>query len=181
MYYEACPTEKLARLREQRLKHNGNAIRELKKRIGLMEDKSGAGFTIIEVVIVFAIFGMLLAIGLPIGLDAYRNYLLTSEVRNLLSILRRAENQAFANNRASPHGLSIQTDRFVLFQGSSYALRNQDFDEEYLKSGTVTTSGTAEIVFAQISGKPNASATIILSNGLRSQTITINDEGTINW
>lgn len=35
-YYEAYPTEKLARTREKRLKYNGNAIRELKKRIGLL-------------------------------------------------------------------------------------------------------------------------------------------------
>ena len=34
-YYEAYFSEKLAGLREKRLKHNGNAIRELKKRIGL--------------------------------------------------------------------------------------------------------------------------------------------------
>jgi putative endonuclease len=34
-YYESYLTEKLARVREKRLKHNGNAIRELKKRIGL--------------------------------------------------------------------------------------------------------------------------------------------------
>lgn len=34
-YYEAYSNEKLARIREKRLKHNGNAIRELKKRIGL--------------------------------------------------------------------------------------------------------------------------------------------------
>lgn len=37
LYYEAYQTEKGARIREQRLKHNGNAIRELKKRIGLLE------------------------------------------------------------------------------------------------------------------------------------------------
>lgn len=35
LYYEAYNSEKLARLREKRLKHNGNAIRELKKRVGL--------------------------------------------------------------------------------------------------------------------------------------------------
>lgn len=34
-YYEAYPSKKLARAREKRLKYNGNAIRELKKRIGL--------------------------------------------------------------------------------------------------------------------------------------------------
>ena len=35
IYYEAYNTEKLAREREKRLKYNGNAIRELKKRCGL--------------------------------------------------------------------------------------------------------------------------------------------------
>lgn len=35
IYYEAYNTEKLARIREQRLKYHGNALRELKKRIGL--------------------------------------------------------------------------------------------------------------------------------------------------
>jgi putative endonuclease len=35
IYYEAFAEEKLARLREQKLKHNGNAMHELKKRLGL--------------------------------------------------------------------------------------------------------------------------------------------------
>jgi len=34
LYYEAYESEKLARIREKRLKYNGNAMRELKKRIG---------------------------------------------------------------------------------------------------------------------------------------------------
>lgn len=34
-YYEAFKMENLARLREKRLKYSGNAVRELKKRIGL--------------------------------------------------------------------------------------------------------------------------------------------------
>lgn len=47
LYYEAYIEEKLARLREHRLKHNGNAIRELKKRIEpqKISVKSSAGFT----------------------------------------------------------------------------------------------------------------------------------------
>lgn len=35
IYYEAFKEEKLARAREHKLKHNGNAMHELKKRIGL--------------------------------------------------------------------------------------------------------------------------------------------------
>ncbi len=46
LYYEAYNEEKLARTREKKLKHHGNALRELKKRAGIL--KSGAGFTILE-------------------------------------------------------------------------------------------------------------------------------------
>lgn len=35
VYYEAYKNEQLAKLREKKLKYHGNAIRELKKRIGL--------------------------------------------------------------------------------------------------------------------------------------------------
>jgi len=75
-YYETYIDGKLARIREKRLKYNGNALRELKCRIGLSMDtneddgpaplfkkkdrvhpaplfkkKSGAGFTLLEVLI----------------------------------------------------------------------------------------------------------------------------------
>ena len=36
IYYEAYQFESLARLREKRLKYHGNALRELKKRVGLI-------------------------------------------------------------------------------------------------------------------------------------------------
>src|SRR3989338_1063071 len=63
-YYESFSQETFARLRESRLKNNGNALIELKKRVGLTTDsnrasplttfasKSGKGFTLIELLVV---------------------------------------------------------------------------------------------------------------------------------
>lgn len=63
IYYEAYETEDLARAREQKLKHHGNAIKELKKRMGknnnFKNNKSGAGFTLIELLVVISIIGLL--------------------------------------------------------------------------------------------------------------------------
>ncbi len=79
VYYEAFMTETMARKREHNLKYNGNAIRELKKRLGFghpssgkktsgakeglpsttSRKPSGAGFTLIELLVVIAIIGML--------------------------------------------------------------------------------------------------------------------------
>lgn len=61
MYYEAFPEDKLAREREMQLKHNGNSMRELKKRIGYK--KSDKGFTLIETIIYIALFSVLITGG----------------------------------------------------------------------------------------------------------------------
>jgi prepilin-type N-terminal cleavage/methylation domain-containing protein len=59
-YFEAFSDEKMARNRELSLKNNGNPMRELKKRTGIFsEHKSDKGFTLIEVIIYIAIFGIL--------------------------------------------------------------------------------------------------------------------------
>jgi len=77
IYYEAYQTEKLARIREKRLKYNGNAMRELKKRIGLIKgstslprttfkvSKSGAGFTFIELILYISIVTIMLSAIIP--------------------------------------------------------------------------------------------------------------------
>lgn len=70
IYYEAYLQEKLARIREKRLKHNGNAIRELKKRIGLL--KSGAGFTLIELLVALVLIASFGAIVLNIITSTFR-------------------------------------------------------------------------------------------------------------
>lgn len=71
IYYEAYQTEKLARIREKRLKYNGNAMRELKKRIGALPSttfrtlKSGAGFTFIELILYITIVTIMLSAIIP--------------------------------------------------------------------------------------------------------------------
>jgi len=58
IYYEAYISEDLARMREYRLKHHGNALRQLKNRI-MKKAENSAGFTLIEIVLVMALIGVL--------------------------------------------------------------------------------------------------------------------------
>src|ERR1043166_2712215 len=64
VYYEAFAEEGPARLREKKLKYDGNATRELWRRIGL-KNKSGAaytrGFSTIELLIASALALMFLS------------------------------------------------------------------------------------------------------------------------
>lgn len=72
VYYEAYQSEEDARNREMKLKHHGNAMRELKKRIQRSLEnggalprtvKNGAGFTLIEVLMVVFLLGIVVVIG----------------------------------------------------------------------------------------------------------------------
>lgn len=70
VYYEAFSSERLARMREKRLKQHGNALKELKRRLGEAIPRlpstglRGAGFTLIEIVIVVTIIALLTVLGM---------------------------------------------------------------------------------------------------------------------
>jgi prepilin-type N-terminal cleavage/methylation domain-containing protein len=139
------------------------------------------GFTLFEIVFAIAIFAVLIVLALPVGLDSYRHYLLSSEVGNFLNILRRAQALSFANLNSAAHGVAVQGSNYIIFQGQSYAARNPSLDEVYARSLDITVNGPPEIDFTAVSGNPNTSSTFVLANDVGSRSISINDEGTINW
>ena len=139
------------------------------------------GFTLFETVVVLGILIIILLIGVPISFDAYRNYILTAETRTLVDVMRRAETLASSHAYQNHFGVFIEEEGIVLFQGESFALRNEDFDEVYDRSLSVSATGTLEFVFAPLSGFPNVTGTVILSNGLNSSTIAINAYGVLSW
>lgn len=96
IYYEAFKKEENARLREQQLKYHGNAIRELKKRIGLTDLRNGAGFTLIELVVAFSIIAVLSTIGVAAFLNYSRSQTLQQATNDLITTLNVAKSKAIA-------------------------------------------------------------------------------------
>ena len=142
------------------------------------------GFTLIEFVIVLGVLVLIIALGLPVGFESYRNYLLNYEARNLVSVLRRAETLSITQAHSTSYGVALITDKFVIFQGPSYALRNHSFDESYDKSSAInvtTTPPISEMSFAPISGLPNATATFVLSNEVNALSVELNAQGVVSW
>ena len=105
IYYEAYIQEHLARLREQRLKHNGNAMRELKKRTGIINQKpkSGAGFTLIELLVVIAIIALLSSVALIAFISARQK---SRDAKRLsdMTQMSNAMELYFATNKGYPSG-----------------------------------------------------------------------------
>jgi prepilin-type N-terminal cleavage/methylation domain-containing protein len=139
------------------------------------------GFTLLEVLIVITILAGLAGLGLFVSIDFYKSYAFYSERDIVISIVQKARSQSLANINESKHGVYLENGRYTIFQGENYASRNAVYDEIIQAYSLVANSGLREIVFEQLNGSPSATGSITLSEGLRSSTISIENEGRINW
>ena len=146
------------------------------------------GFTLFEVVIVMAFIAVVGGFSMFMSMDTYRGYNFHTERDLAIAALQHARAQAIGNicNGAGcatgkPHGVSIQADKFVIFQGSSYAARDVSQDATIPANSTVAHSGQTEIVFAQLSGNVGVPGSITFSDPGRSSNITVGAQGQIFW
>lgn len=139
------------------------------------------GFTIVEVLIVVAILTIVFGFSLGVGSNFYSSQVLIGERDSVVSLLRNARTRAMNNTNQSSHGVFIDTNQYVAFDGESYAARNQAYDAVFPRSAGVTITGPLEIVFKVMEGTSNVSGTIAVTNGVGNVNIVLNNEGRINW
>lgn len=147
-------------------------------------NKSGAGFTIIEIIIVMALFTGLFAMGAVTGTDSYQRYIFRSELEKTGALLQKARSSAMANIGETSHGVYFgDTANTILFRGTSYTTSSPyNLKIERSKAVSISASSTvpSAIVFTPLSGTSTA-GTITLTDGVRNSIITVNNEGAINW
>ena len=146
------------------------------------------GFSLIEVLIVIALVGIILSMGMLIGQSSIGRSYVYAERDTLVSLLTTARAQSLANMNESAHGVYISSTSTTLFEGSSYLLRKKSQDRIVPNSSSVQTlppplyTMPYYILFAQVSGNvTNGSGTTTLTDGASSSTIQINTAGRINW
>lgn len=138
------------------------------------------GFTLIEVLIVLGIMVILASLGLVMSMDFYRANLVRNERELVISILQQARNKAMNNINQSPHGVRLEANQYVLFQGQTFASSTKQ--TTFNASGAVNhTPTTTEVIFDQLTGRVSDAGDIIMSYGNQAFTISINNEGRINW
>ncbi len=139
------------------------------------------GFTLIEILIVMAIFGMILSFGLTINTNLLWGDSFQSERSTIVSVLERARSQAMANLYNADHGVCYVEPNYIIFTGDNCV----SSDSELIPANTnissnASTTFPAKIVFERLTGK-TIDANIHLTDDTRTADIKINNVGTINW
>lgn len=142
--------------------------------------KSRRGFTLIELLLVVAIVAILGVSGSAIGQRFLVSNYLENKTQELSAALQTAQLNAMSGKEDSQWGVSVVGSETVLFKGSSYAARDTAFDTSYKIPSSISVTQD-EVVFSQVSGEPDATATYALvANDGSSQTVTVNEVGVVN-
>lgn len=140
------------------------------------------GFTLLELLLTIAIGVAIFSLTVPTMIRFYRSQIVDDTAKNMVDSLRRAHQYSIAQVDGQSYGVKLLplSNSYVLFQGSSYALRNTVEDEVETYPSIVTIDATStEVVFSRLHGTSTVSGTWTLSGGL-TRSIIISPQGTIN-
>ncbi|KPJ55098.1 hypothetical protein AMJ47_01060 [Parcubacteria bacterium DG_72] len=126
------------------------------------------GFTLVEIIITFAIIVFLIVLIVPWGIDFYNSNQLRIVTEEVVQALRRAQFNAMASKNDTAFG--------VYFETGQYRLE----DEVFKVSDVISFSGLSQVIFSKLQGLPSATGDIILTAGNKSRIININSAGRIN-
>ena len=141
--------------------------------------KSGAGYTMIEALVVIAILGILVSV----GATAYNTFRQRSQVSATSASISQALRQAVLNaqtgRRDSVWGADVSTTSITLYAGSSYASRIAGSELQTTFPATVTLSGTTTYSFAKRTGRPTSGGSTTITLSSVSATVNVNSLGTV--
>jgi prepilin-type N-terminal cleavage/methylation domain-containing protein len=150
-----------------------------------IRNKSNA-FSLIEILLVVAIFGVVVFASLPLirGI-VYQNDLEAASLI-VVSTLRQAENSARNGLNDSVWGVRINYPNMILFQGSDYASRVTSYDLNYTLNSNLTFSGLVEVTYSKMNAIPTTTPSsvkyITITNlNNNSMIININEKGRLSY
>ncbi len=163
------------------------------------------GFTIIEIIIAISILIILFSLGLFITMDFYKSYSFRQERDTIASILQKARSQSLNNIDEKQHGVHFFLDTnngniltYLLFecQNPCSAYPGTTTTDILIPASYHSTIIAPvlpfDVIFKQLSGDCvvstssnvfhcDTSEPIIVRDGTKSQNITVNSEGRIDW
>ena len=146
------------------------------------------GISLIEILVIFASLGLLIAIVMPQFYNIRKNQVLKSAVGDVLSTVDKARSRTLASMNSSTYGVHFQSDKVIIFKGTIFSaldVNNETINIFSPASITnVTLGGVSDVVgdlyFNRIYGTPSTTGTVTISTGSSSKILTINQSGNIS-
>lgn len=146
----------------------------------IKKEKISVGATLIELILVVAIVAILAAPIGAIGGNFLSRNSLQNSVNDIASAFRTAQIYAMNGKEDSKWGVSITGNVLTIFKGDTYSARDSTFDETSNISNRITVS-SAEVVFDKLTGNPNSTQNISVSNEAgENHSITVNEIGIVD-
>jgi len=136
-------------------------------------------FSLIESLVVLSIFSIIAVM----AVGTFRGERNGAEIQDATASVRnafeRARNEAATGKGNEKHGVHVEADRVVIFEGTSYV---PGVGKEVLLPAAVSTDqASTTIVFNRISATPDASVTVIISHiSGATSTVTVTNDGIIS-
>jgi prepilin-type N-terminal cleavage/methylation domain-containing protein len=143
------------------------------------------GVSVIEVIVSLAILVILLAVTLPSFNTMRKNQVLKAAASEIFSALDKARSQTLSSISSSEYGVHFETSKIVIFKGTTYSSSDATNEEVLLTTpATITsislTGGASDLYFNRLSGSPNKSGTITITNSSTTKVITISATGAVS-
>ncbi|MCA9391815.1 prepilin-type N-terminal cleavage/methylation domain-containing protein [candidate division WWE3 bacterium] len=144
------------------------------------------GFTLIELIVVIGVLLLLAGAAAPI----YGNFQVRTQIREatttVVTSLRNARERSVARIDDSTYGVYFASgsSEVVLFKGDSYAGRDQNYDEIYPITSSLTMSSTFTadaITFTKGLGIASEGGGVVISSSAESSTVSVNDKGVVSY
>ena len=144
------------------------------------------GFTMLEIMVVIGMVAIVGGFTLFVSMETFRGTNFYTDRNLLVAALQRARAQSMNNicigtcTDGQPHGVHIQPDAYVVFQGSVYDPVSS-INQSFSSSGLISKSSVGDIIFSQLSGTTTATSTTISDQSGHSSAISISADGQISW
>ncbi len=106
-------------------------------------NKNVKGFTLVEMLIVLAIFSSLFFLAIPVTSHYFTNSNFDKDILRVESLLKQTRGKSFSSYNNSSHGVyfDLSSKKFIFYQGESFALRDNNEDIEFeLNSSLIVVS-----------------------------------------
>jgi len=133
----------------------------------------------IELMISLSVISTLIVLGVPAYGSIKSNVILKNEVYGLVNNIREAQNLAQISQDGEKHGVFIESDKYTLYSGESFASAEEKQSFDFVNSIVVYDGIGRDISFERLSGTTASTSIRIGLNPSDSIDVQIDRNGRV--